>query len=242
MKTIVISQPMFFPWIGMWEQIALADEYVHYDDVQFSKGSFTNRVQIKTAQGVQWLSVPLQNVKLGQNINQVEVSTRENWQRKHLDTLKQAYSRAPFRDEMLQVAQNAFDAGGQTIGDVAVASLESVCKYLQIENGAWKFSSQMPIDGASSRRVLDVCKYLGATRYVTGWGAAKYLAHELFEREGVTVEYMDYRKLPYSQLHGEWSPYVSVLDAIAMCGPQIRALLEPQTLNWRDFLAQRAES
>ena len=52
MTTVVISQPMLFPWVGMFEQVALADVFVHYDDVQFSKGSFTNRVQLKTARRV----------------------------------------------------------------------------------------------------------------------------------------------------------------------------------------------
>ena len=69
MTTVVVSQPMFFPWVGMFEQIRLADAYVHYTDVQFSKGSFVNRVQIKTADGFRWLTVPLKNVALGQNID-----------------------------------------------------------------------------------------------------------------------------------------------------------------------------
>ncbi|MBC8123824.1 MAG: WbqC family protein, partial [Gemmatimonadaceae bacterium] len=59
MNTVVISQPMLFPWIGMFEQICLADVYVHYDDVQFSKGSFSNRVQVKSASGSKWITVPL---------------------------------------------------------------------------------------------------------------------------------------------------------------------------------------
>ena len=73
---IVISQPMFFPWVGLFEQIRLADIYVHYDDVQFSKGSFVNRVQIKTNKGTQWLTVPLQNLTLGQEIREVQLSQK----------------------------------------------------------------------------------------------------------------------------------------------------------------------
>ena len=72
---VVISQPMFFPWVGMFEQIRLADIYVHYGDVRFSKGSYVNRVQIKTAQGVRWLTVPLQGVSLGQVIEQVRINS-----------------------------------------------------------------------------------------------------------------------------------------------------------------------
>ena len=69
---IVISQSMLFPWIGLMEQIRLADVFVHYNDVQFSKGSFVNRVQIKTSQGTKWMTVPLENLHLGQRINEVK--------------------------------------------------------------------------------------------------------------------------------------------------------------------------
>src|SRR5271165_5531971 len=76
---VVISQPMFFPWVGMFEQIRLADVYIHYSDVQFSKGGFVNRVQIKTASGIKWLTVPLEGVSLGQKINQVRIDDRRAW-------------------------------------------------------------------------------------------------------------------------------------------------------------------
>ncbi len=59
MKTVVVLQPQFFPWRGVFEQIRLADEFVHLDDAQFQKGGFTNRVQIKTPHGPQWLTVPV---------------------------------------------------------------------------------------------------------------------------------------------------------------------------------------
>ncbi len=85
---VVISQPMYFPWVGMFEQIRLADVYVHYGDVQFSKGSFTNRVQIKTAQGIKWLTVPLKDVSIGQVIDEVRINASVDWRRQHMDILK----------------------------------------------------------------------------------------------------------------------------------------------------------
>ena len=80
---IVISQPMFFPWVGMFEQIRLADTYVHYSDVPFSKGSFVNRVQVKTAQGTPWMTVPLKSFSIGQSICDVEIDDQKDWRRKH---------------------------------------------------------------------------------------------------------------------------------------------------------------
>jgi hypothetical protein len=85
---VVISQPMYFPWVGMFEQIALADVFVFYTDVQFSKGSFTNRVQIKTPAGSTWMTVPLQDLKLGQSIDDVAVKPVAQWKPRHLTLLR----------------------------------------------------------------------------------------------------------------------------------------------------------
>ena len=72
----VISQPMYFPWVGMFEQVRLCDIFVYYNDVQFSKGSFTNRVQIKAPnnEGFKWLTVPLKDLKLGSLINKTYIN------------------------------------------------------------------------------------------------------------------------------------------------------------------------
>jgi len=93
MKTVVISQPMYFPWVGMLEQMALADVFVHLDDAQFSKGGFFNRVQIKTAEGTPWLTVPLAENKLGQALNETQPAAHD-WPRKHRTTLQQTYAAA----------------------------------------------------------------------------------------------------------------------------------------------------
>src|SRR5207237_6590866 len=107
MSTIVISQPMLFPWVGMLEQLKAADTYVHYDDVQFSKGSFTNRVQVKTAAGVKWLTVPLEDAHLGTLIKDVRVASGRDWRRSQLDLLKQAYRGAA---EMLELVERVYAA------------------------------------------------------------------------------------------------------------------------------------
>src|SRR5438045_3003696 len=100
---IVISQPMLFPWVGMFEQISLADICVYYVDVQFSKGSLVNRVKIKTAHGTKWLTVPLAGLTLGQSINDTAVSVSEDWKHRHLVLLEQAYAKAPFWQDVRRI-------------------------------------------------------------------------------------------------------------------------------------------
>lgn len=234
---VVISQPMFFPWVGMFEQIRLADVYVHYGDVQFSKGSFTNRVQIKTAQGIKWLTVPLQQVSLGQSIDEVRLDTRTDWRRQHMDQLKQAYAAAPFRKDMLALVDSVYLQSYASIGHLSRHSMAACCRYYGLDAGRrFVEVEQLGIAGTSSQRVRDIVLALGGTRYITGHGARNYLDHRLFEDAGIRVEYMDYEKRPYPQLHGEFTPYVSLLDLIANTGPQGIECICSGTSYWKDFL------
>jgi hypothetical protein len=215
-KRVVISQPMFFPWVGMFEQIRLADVYVHYADVQFSKGSFVNRVQIKTIGGIKWLTVPLKRKSLRQRIDEVEIDDSTDWRRDHFRLLSQAYAKSPYCNEMLKVVRRVYDGKFKTIDELAINSMEVVVKYFNLaENTRFLNSRTMNIGGSNSQRVLDIVRAVDGNIYITGHGGKNYLDHESFETNGVRVEYMDYQKTFYPQLHGEFTPYVSILDLIA---------------------------
>lgn len=240
---VVISQPMFFPWAGMLEQMRLADVFVHYDDVQFSKGSFTNRVQIKTAQGSRWLTVPLAGLALGTSIKDTSIDSRKDWRRIHRETLFQAYAQAPYRSDMMAVVEEVYAREESSISELAIASMLAVHRYFEFPKPVmFHYSSQLGIGGSGSQRVLDVVKHLNGNRYITGHGARHYLDHELFERSGVQVQYLDYQKRPYPQLHGPFDPFVSALDLIANCGKQGRDVLVSVGVPWRPFLAKMADA
>lgn len=234
---VVISQPMFFPWVGLFEQINLADVYVHYGDVQFSKGSFTNRVQIKTAQGIKWLTVPLQNVSLGQSIDEVEVNTQINWRKQHLDILRVAYAKAPHCEEMLSIVAQVYGHTTHSIGELAKLSMTACCDYFGLETKQRFIEvQQLKISGSSSQRVLEIVQRLDGTKYITGLGARNYLDHSLFESAGIRVEYMNYLKSPYPQCNGEFTPYVSILDLIANMGKEGGNFIHSGTIYWKDYL------
>ena len=234
---IVISQPMFFPWVGMFEQIRLSDTYVHYSDVQFSKGSFVNRVQVKAVQGTVWMTVPLLKQKLGQAICDTRISYEMDWRRKHRKLLRQAYARTPYRDDMLQIVDNVYSEQHSTLDVLSKASITAVCRYLGLdESRRFLDIRELHVGGNSSQRVLDTVLALDGDTYITGHGARDYLDHELFEAANVRVNYMDYRKTPYPQMHGEFTPYVSILDLIANTGGDSGDYMNSETIYWKEFL------
>lgn len=234
---VVISQSMLFPWVGMLEQVRLADFFVHYDDVQFSKGGFVNRVQIKTPQGICWLTVPLANVHLGQRINEVEVLPTSQWRDTHLSLLKKSFAGAPHAADAIHLAEAIYAIEYPNLGALAHASLHALIDYFGLGTGTrFMDIDSLDIPGSGSARVLSVVKNLHGDVYITGHGAARYLNHDLFESSGVRVEYIDYRCRPYPQLHGEFTPYVTGLDLVANCGRSGIEYICSNTVFWRDFI------
>lgn len=238
MTSVVISQPQLFPWPGFYELVAASDVYVHLDDALFSRGGFINRVQIKHPSGSKWMTVPLKGKGTFQKIDCLE-AMGDDWKRQHRELVRQSLSQAPH----IALALEVFDAVYATdplVGLLMAGVERPVARLGLCGPRCWTKSSLLDAEGGSWQRVLSIVKAVNGTRYITAHGAANYLDHEAFERAGVTVEYMDYSKTPYPQLHGEFTPYVSILDAIANLGTQAGNVIRPRTIPWRDFLAERA--
>jgi hypothetical protein len=237
MVRVVISQPFFFPWVGLFAQIRLADVFAPADDVAFTKGSFVNRVQIKTAAGSQWLSVPVRHPCAGVPIGSVAIDDTENWRKKHLGQLETAYARAPHRADMLAIVKQVYEAPARTIFELDRASIAAACEYFGfVDPKQFRTTSELAVPVTSTERVIALVKPWGGDVYITGHGARNYLDHQKVEDAGIRVEYMAYQRTPYPQLHGAFDPHVSILDLIANCGRDGLQYIHSGTTYWRDFV------
>ncbi len=232
--TVVVSQPMYFPWVGLLEQIKLADIFIFYDDVQFTRGFF-NRVQVKTNSGTKWLSVPLRDYHRGQMINEVQIDNSEFWWSRHREILRQNYRASPNCDAMLKIADEVFSSRTNSLAELAICSTKVLANYFGVSaKTQYMYSSKMGIKGSGTQRLLDLCVKCDAQIYVTGSGAKRYLDHELFENNGIEVRYMNYAMTQYQQLHGQFTPFVSALDLIANCGRHGADFITSKAINWRN--------
>ncbi|GAB2747917.1 WbqC family protein [Melaminivora jejuensis] len=235
-KTVVVSQPMYFPWVGQLEQVRLADKFIFYDDVQFARGFF-NRVQIKVEKGSRWMTVPLQGRRSGQLINEIQIDDRADWRRSHMEIFRQAYRGARFLNDALGLMDEVFTKNAKNLAELSEFSVRALVDYFSVDS-AGKFcrSSDLKISGSGSQRILDICRSLGAVNYLTGHGARGYLNHAGFESDDIDVFYAGYECLPYQQLHGGFNPYVSALDLVANCGVKGRDVISGYLIPWRDFI------
>jgi hypothetical protein len=234
-RTLVVSQPMFLPWVGLFEQVRLADVFVHYDDVQLPQGrSFISRVQLKSANGVFWLTVPIDHTHSGKMITEMALSKAENWRDKHLRTIRHAYARRPYFDLMFGLVEKIYSQPTDRLAEFNITGIEHIAHWLGLAPRFMR-SSAMGVAGAGTERLVDLCEAANCDVYVTGHGAQNYLKHDRFEEQGISTRYMDYRKVPYEQGYAEFTPFVSILDAIANCGERTRDLLCSDAVYWRDF-------
>jgi hypothetical protein len=241
-RTLVVSQPMFLPWIGLFEQIRLADVFVHYDDVQLPQGrSLISRVQIKTANGIHWLTVPIDRAKSGKLIKDVITFDEQDWRSKHLKSIRHAYGHASHFQSMFALSERLYSYPSARLADFNIAATEQIAALLGLTPQFMR-SSSLAVDGASTQRLVNLCEATDCDVYVTGHGALNYLDHEQFERRRISVRYMDYQKVTYPQLHGSFTPYVSILDAIANCGDRTRDLLCSEAVYWRSFDVNRRQA
>ena len=236
MTTVVITQPMLFPWLGFFEQLSMADVFIYLDDVQFSKGSFTNRVQIDQGTTTKWLTIPISSHQSSRIISKLQPASAE-FKRRHLDFTRQVFRNAPFREAALEILQSSYR--NDDFIEILISSIECSASYLGLTGRKVVLrSSDMAIRGSSWQRVLDLVKAVGGTRYLTGHGAVAYLNHEAFEQAGVDVEYMSYSKTTWPRGSAMPNPYISILDAIAWMGERASGALHPRSLSWRKFVEE----
>jgi hypothetical protein len=238
---VVISQPMYFPWIGLLQQLHWCDLFVFYDDVQFARGFF-NRVQVKTVDGIRWMTVPLRDQHRGQLIREVRLSAEANWRRAHRALLASAFAGAPFAGEALALADEVFAADYADLAALGRASTLALASYFGLDAGRrFLASSELGVPGRSTERLVELCRACDAQMYLTGHGARHYLEHEAFERVGIGVSYMDYGMEPYPQQHGDFTPYVTALDLVANCGREGLRYITGAPISWRAFVGVQPE-
>ncbi|WP_427185191.1 WbqC family protein [Bordetella bronchialis] len=220
-KTVAILQSNYIPWKGYFDMIAAVDEFILYDDMQYTRRDWRNRNQIKTPQGVQWLTVPVRvKGKYHQKIRDTEIDGHE-WAAIHWKALIQNYRRAPYFAEIAAWLEPLYLAQPFTyLSELNRRFIEAICEYLGIGTtitNSWDYSL---VEG-KTERLAGLCVQAGGTKYISGPAAKDYIDEKVFADMGVRLEWFDYSGYPsYPQLWGEFAHGVTVLDLLFNCGKE----------------------
>lgn len=215
-----ILQPSYIPWRGYFDIIRRVDLFVFYDDVQYDRRGWRNRNRVKTAQGTQWLTIPV-HARGSQTdhlpINSIRTAGHE-WARQHFETMRRNYRKAPFFELYADWLEGAYSNPPEMLADLTIALTKEIAAKLGISGTQFRRSSELSASGAKTERLLDVLRQVGATHYLSGPSARDYIEPLKFDDAGVTLEWMDYEYPEYPQLHGPYDPHVTVLDLLFMTG------------------------
>lgn len=227
MKKIIITQSNYIPWKGYFDSINMADEFILYDDMQYTRRDWRNRNQIKTKDGLKWLSIPVEvKGKYFQKINETKVS-EPDWGVKHWNSILHNYSKAEYFNEYKNIFEDLYlKSNEEYLSKINFNFIKAVCDILDIKT-EMKWSSEFNLLEEKTERLVDICKKESATDYYSGPAAKAYMNEELFENENIKVHYFDYSGYPeYKQLHGEFTHAVTILDLIFNEGPDSKKYMK----------------
>lgn len=223
---VSINQPAYLPWLGYFDRIISSDVHIVLDHVQFEKNSMTNRNKVRTHQGWTWLSVPvLSKGKFGDlAINKLQISNNNNWQKKHWNTLRGSYAKAPFFNRYAEYFEHIYHQEWAEIFPLINEINTYLMDELSVDTKIITSSSLQP-ENSKSDLVLELCKKAGATVYLSGALGRDYLDVDEFEACGIEVQFQDYQHPTYGQIHGDFLPYMSVADLLFNEGGSSREIL-----------------
>jgi hypothetical protein len=179
-----------------------------------TKTSFSNRNKIRTAQGWSWLTVPVSRGDKPEDelINNVRIDSN-HWQKKHLRSLTQSYSRAPCYHDYHSWFEYFYEQEWTHLAPMLKESTQHLLDVLGIKT-PFLYGSEMDVSGKKSDLILNYCKTAGATTYLSGPFGRDYLDAASFDKADIEIKYHDYTHPEYMQKHGEFIPYISVVDLI----------------------------
>jgi hypothetical protein len=218
---VIILQPSYIPWRGYFGQIRKEDLFIFYDDVQYDKHGWRNRNQLKTAQGKQWLTIPVHSkgVTEGVPIKDVRIDWSKPWAKNHLKALTFAYRKAPYFEHYLPLLESFYARRDDCLADFTITTTILLSRELGIASTRFLRSSELPgIHGTKTDRLIQILKQVGAQHYISGPAAREYIEAEKFAEAGITLEYMEYNYPEYPQLYPPFDPYVTILDLLFMTG------------------------
>ena len=215
MKNVVITQSNYIPWKGYFDSIAIADVFVIYDDMQYTRRDWRNRNLIKTEQGLKWLTIPVEvKGKYFQKINETFISNK-SWNKSHLGILKQHYKNAFAYKEVIGWIEDIYgNCTFDLLSEVNQYFIEKINQFLGIATEIRR-SESFVLAEEKTQRLVNICSDLKGTDYYSGPAAKSYMNEQLFTKNSINVHYFDYTG--YNEYHQLYPPFehgVSILDLI----------------------------
>jgi hypothetical protein len=214
---VSIHQPNFFPWIGYFHKINSSDKFVFLDNVDIvlgSKGAITHRTKILTPQGELWLTVPLV-ISESKKINEILINNNQPWKEKQLNVIYNTYKKAPCFNKTFEFIKFLYSSDIENLAEFNKYIIVEMCGLLEIDTEMY-ISSSLPVSTTDKNdRIIEICKYLNGSVYLSGNGAKKYNDESKYINNNIKLVYTTFAPPPYKHFnHPENIKGLSIIDVL----------------------------
>lgn len=210
MRTIGIHQPNYLAWLGYFDKISKCDLFVILDNVQYEKNCYTNRTQIKTPRGKEWLTFAIKR-DFPQLIKDVKFANFNKDRDNHLKAIELNYKKAKSFNLVFPIIKQLLSSDWEYLSEFNTYLIKMLVRELHIKTDI-VIASDYDFEGHSTELLINICKYFGADKYLSGNGAKDYQEEEMFKKEGIKLEYNNFKHPIYEQRWGEFISGLSVID------------------------------
>lgn len=228
MKRIAVLQSNYIPWKGVFDLINSVDEFVIYDDVQYTHQDWRNRNKIKTNNGTSWLIIPVKKAEHGlQKINDTQV-VDNRWVIKHWKSIQNYYRKTPYYSLYSDILYDVYKKclTETYLSSINYVFLQTIIKILGIKTKiSWSMDYKLESKG-KNERLIELCKKAGANTYFSGPAAKNYIDLSTWDKNSIDVKFISYEGYPeYPQLFGDFEHYVSIIDLLFNTGPEVKRFM-----------------
>ena len=215
---LAAHQPQYLPWLGFFDKIDRVDRFVLLDVVQYKKNEWQNRNRIRTAEGWQWLTVPV-HFSFPMAIKDVTLDDRGSWRRKHREALRIHYARSAHRTAVLPALEALLDEPFENLSALNARTVRLLAGLLGVR-APISLASEIPgLPDGADERLIAICRHFGCAEYLAGAGGADYMDLQAYSTAGIRVLFQEFRHPVYPQSYAGFEPNLSAVDLLLNCGP-----------------------
>ena len=213
---VAIMQPYLFPYIGYFQLIQAVDEFIIYDNIQYSKKGWVNRNRILVNGKDAYLTLSLKKDSDYLNIKDRVLADNWNLERKKIvNGIRAAYSKAPCFPKVFPLLEEILNHQNQNLFEFILNSIKQINQYLEIATPLIISSSiQINHDLKSQNKVLALCKARHATTYINPIGGIDLYDKDVFNSEGLQLQFLKADNIIYPQFQNDFIPFLSIIDVM----------------------------
>jgi hypothetical protein len=227
-----MMQPYFFPYLGYFQLINSADEFIFYDNINFIKRGWVNRNRILIHNEAKYLTLPLEGASSFKKINEIQFINHGEF-KKLKKKIQSAYKKAPLYDQVYPLIEECFKFDTSKISELSIYAVKRVCRYLGIdtsfETGSEKFSHTEEME--KTERIITICRQIKADTYINSIGGQDLYQKEIFQEAGIDLLFLKPGHSMYKQFENDFIPDLSIIDVMMFNPPErIKEMLNDYTL------------